>query len=297
MKKNNIHAIGNPLPLRILRRVYPVMEKIMPRIAFKIAFQLFFTPLRYKTPARELPILEKATLFDTKIKGKRTQFYSWGDTDAPLAIVVHGWMGRASQFFKIIEVLLNHGYHVVGFDGPAHGASAGRKTNILEFTDAIKFIADKYGPIQCAIGHSYGGITILNAIDLGIKIENVVLISTPTIAADIIKDFESRINASPATGKRFLKEILRKYNIEFEYMSASQIIKRIKINCLLLVHDEDDKDVPIAHARLMKELYPSAITLFTKGLGHTRILRKEQVIETIAEKVKSYHPNQSNISK
>ncbi len=290
MNKNNTQSIGNPLPLRILRRVYPFMERTMPGIAFKMAFHLFFIPIRYKAPERELPVLRQATLFATKIRGKRTQFYSWGEPGKPLAIVVHGWMGRAGQFYKLIEAMVARGYHVVGFDGPAHGASAGRKTNILEFTEAINFIAEKYGAIQCAIGHSFGGITILNAIDRGLAIDNVVLIATPTIAGDIIKQFEEKINASPETGKRFLKEILVKYNIAFEYMSASEIIKRIKLNCLLLVHDENDKDVPISHSAIMKERMPAAKTIFTKGLGHTRILRNDEVIEKILQMVKTTTP-------
>jgi pimeloyl-ACP methyl ester carboxylesterase len=281
MKKNNAQSIGNPLPLRILRNVYPVLEKIIPKIAFSIAFRLFFTPMRYATPDRELPIQEKAKKFTAKINGKRTQFYSWGDEHNPLAIIVHGWMGRSSQFFKLVEAFLARNYHVVGFDGPAHGASAGRSTNILEFAEAIDFISKKYGPIHCAMGHSFGGITILNAIERGTSIDNVIMIATPTIAGDIIKQFEEKINASPATGERFIKEVSKRYGISFEYMSASEIIKRIKPKHLMLVHDENDRDVPIAHARLIKDLFPEAQTIFTKGLGHTRILRNDAVINQI----------------
>ena len=83
MKKSNAQSIGNPLPLRILRTVYPVLEKTIPGIAFKVAFRLFFTPIRYDTPDRELPIQEKAEKFTAKINGKRTQFYSWGDKQNP----------------------------------------------------------------------------------------------------------------------------------------------------------------------------------------------------------------------
>jgi pimeloyl-ACP methyl ester carboxylesterase len=283
MKKNNAQAIGNPMPLRILRTVYPVMEKVIPGIAFNIAFRLFYTPIRYKTPERELPLQESAKKFTTKINGKRTQFYSWGSEQNPLAIVAHGWMGRATQFYKLVDAFLKRNYHVVGFDGPAHGASAGRESNILEFAEAIGFISEKYGNIHCALGHSFGGVTILNAIEQGTPIDNVVLIATPTIASDIIKSFEEKINASPATGERFLKEVDRRYGIAFEYMSASEIIKRIELKNLLLVHDENDRDVPIAHSRLMKELYPQAHTIFTEGLGHTRILRNDGVVKQILE--------------
>jgi len=283
MKKNNAQSIGNPLPLRIMRNVYPVLEKIIPGLAFQVAFRLFFTPIRYDTPKRELPIQEKAEKFSAKINGKRTQFYSWGDTGKPLAIVVHGWMGRSSQFYKLVDAFLARDYHVVGFDGPAHGASSGRSTNILEFAEAINIIAEKYGPIHCAIGHSFGGITILNALEKGTKIENIIMVATPTIAGDIIKQFEEKINASPATGERFLKEVHKRYGIAFEYMSASEIIKRVQPKNLLLVHDENDRDVPIEHARLMKDLFPKAQTIFTEGLGHTRILRNDDVIKQIIE--------------
>ena len=281
MKNNNAQSLGNPLPLRILRTVYPVLEKTVPGLAFKLAFRLFFTPMRYPTPPRELPILEKAEKFTTNINGKRTQFYSWGDKHKPLAIVVHGWMGRASQFYKLVDAFVARNYHVIGFDGPAHGASAGRSTNILEFAEAIEYVSENYGPIHCAMGHSFGGITILNAIERGSQIHNVIMIATPTISSDIVKQFEEKINASPATGERFLKEVSELYGISFEYISASEIIKRIKPKNLMLVHDENDRDVPIAHAELMKELYPEAQTIFTQGLGHTRILRNDEVINRI----------------
>jgi len=281
MNKTKAQSIGNPLPLRIIRRVYPFLEKTMPGVAFKLAFTLFFTPIKYKTPERELPVLKKAEKFTAKINNKRTQFYSWGKKEDPLIVLVHGWMGRASQFFKLIDQLVASDYHVVSFDGPAHGASAGRQTNLYEFSDAIKVIAEKYGNIELAIGHSFGGITILNAIEQGLGIDNVAFIATPSLSADIIKQFEEKINGSSATGENFKKEIFRKHGIAFDSISASEMIKKISLKSLLLVHDENDRDVPIEHARVMKDLYPTAKTIYTEGLGHTRILRNEAVLEEI----------------
>jgi pimeloyl-ACP methyl ester carboxylesterase len=283
MKKNNGKSLGNPLPLRIIHTVYPFLEKVIPVLAFKLAFNLFFTPIKYKTPDRELPVQQKANKFDTNINGKRTQFYSWGNQGDPLIVLVHGWMGRASQFFKLIDALVAKNYHVVSFDGPAHGASAGRQTNLNEFAKAINYIAEKYGSISVAIGHSFGGITILNAIKDGLKIDHVGFIATPSIAGDIIKDFEKKINGSPATGLNFRKEILKRYGITFESLAASELIKLISIQSLLLVHDANDRDVPISHAKLMEELFPKATTIYTEGLGHTRILRNDSVITQITD--------------
>jgi alpha/beta hydrolase family protein len=285
MKKNNAQSLGNPLPLRIIHSVYPFLEKVIPVLAFKLAFNLFFTPIRYKTPDRELPVQQNANKFETRINGKRTQFYSWGDEQRPLIVLVHGWMGRASQFFKLIDALVAQNYHVVSFDGPAHGASSGRQTNLNEFAEAINYIANRFGPISIAMGHSFGGITILNAIKGGLKISNVVFIATPSIAGDIIKDFEKKINGSPATGLNFRKEILKRYGITFESLSASELIKSISIESLLLVHDANDRDVPISHAKQLEDLFPQAATIYTEGLGHTRILRNDQVIAQISDHV------------
>ena len=294
MKKDNAQSIGNPLPLRILRRIYPFLEKTMPKVAFKMAFQLFFTPIRYKTPEREVEIIKVSEKFDVEINNKRTQFYSWGNEQDPLIIVIHGWMGRCSQFYKLIGHLVEKQYHVVGFDGPAHGASAGRQTSLKEFSEAIVYITKVYGDIKYAIGHSFGGITILNAITNGLKIENVALIATPTIASDIIKQLEEKINGSKATGDNFRKEIIKRFGVSFESMAASELIKNIDLPNLLIVHDEEDRDVPIAHAKLIKSIKPEATTIFTTGLGHTRILRNDGVISQLGDSVDTWVSEVSN---
>lgn len=284
MTKKNTQSIGNPLPLRIIRSTFPVIEKAMPRVAHKLAYNLFFIPVKYKRPKRELPILDWAEMYNEEINGKSTRFYSWGNPEHPRVVLVHGWMGRASQFFKLINVLVERQYHVVAFDGPAHGDSGGKKTNVLDFAEAILRIERKYGKITVAVGHSFGGITILQAIKKGLDLNDVIFLSTPSIADDIVEQFEEKINASPAVGDYFRKRVIKKYGISFESISAGETIKEIELNSLLLIHDEQDKDVAIDHALLMKKRFPAAETMFTKGLGHTRILRNDEVVAKILHK-------------
>ena len=288
MTKQNVHTVSTPLPMRIIRRMYPMLEKTFPKAAHKLGYKLFFTPLKFKTPVRELPILAKANKFTESIAGKTTYFYTWGDKSKPLVLLVHGWMGRASQFYKIVEYLLERQYFVVAFDGPAHGASSGTQTSIVEFADAIALVEQKFGSVHYAVGHSFGGITLLHAIKGGVGLKNICFIATPSIADDIIKQFEQRINASPATGEYFQKKIKKKYGITFKSISASEAIKEVNINSLLLIHDDQDKDVGIDHAHLMKERYPGAKTIFTSGLGHTRILRDETVAKLLIDRIDEF---------
>ncbi|HHL53466.1 MAG TPA: alpha/beta hydrolase [Flammeovirgaceae bacterium] len=281
MSKQNTAAIGEPFLLKVIRKVYPVLERTVPPLAYRLAFRLFFTPIRYPVPEREKPVLARAETFEHKINGKRTRFYSWGQTGQPLVMVVHGWMGRAGQFYALVEALVSQGFHVVGFDGPGHGKSGGHSTNVLEFASAIRYIADKYGPIHTATGHSFGGITIMRAIEEGVKIGRVVMIATPTIASDILVQYQQKINAGAHTGEIFEEMIRKRYGFEFKAISVAETVKRIQVPPLLLVHDEDDRDVGIMHARQVQQLVPTSQTLFTKGLGHTRILRHPEVVQRV----------------
>lgn len=271
--------------MRIIRKMYPLLEKSFPKAAHKLGYKLFFTPLKFKAPSRELPIIEQASKFRFDIAEKSTQFYTWGDKSNPLVLLVHGWMGRAGQFYKLIEALIERQYFVVAFDGPAHGASSGTRASVLDFAEAIAKVEEEFGKIHFATGHSFGGITIVHSIKKGVNINNIAFIATPTISEDIVHQFEQRINASPATGEYFRKKVFKKYGVTFKSISASEAIKEVNINSLYLVHDDLDKEVNISHAQLMKERYPKAETHFTSGLGHTRILRNEDVVNKLVSRI------------
>jgi pimeloyl-ACP methyl ester carboxylesterase len=257
------------------------MEKIVPGLAQQMAYKMFFSPVRFKRPMREESVRTMATKFTHRINGKETAFYSWGLSENPLIVLVHGWMGRATQFHALIEALIKENFRVMAFDGPAHGESHGKSTDLREFATALDHIQSTYGPINLAIGHSFGGVAVLFAIENGLRLNNVVMIASPTIGDDIVKQFVTQMNGTAATGEAFKQAIRRKFGFEFDELSASHIIKRIKLNSLLLVHDNNDSDVPISHAELLANLFPPAETLFTTDLGHTRILRDRDTIAQI----------------
>src|SRR4051812_11065005 len=120
-----------PLTLRLIRWVYPKIERLAPSLANLYFIKIFFSPLRYPVPEKERKAETFATKFSVLAAGKKIQCYTWGAGNK-IVLVVHGWAGRATQFRRFIKPLTSLGYTVVGFDGPAHGASEGKKTSILE---------------------------------------------------------------------------------------------------------------------------------------------------------------------
>jgi pimeloyl-ACP methyl ester carboxylesterase len=50
-----------------------------------------------------------------------------------------------------------------------------------------------------------------------------------------------------------------------------------------VLHDADDKVIPVAAGRQLAEIWPGARIVETSRLGHNRILRDEAVIAAVAE--------------
>jgi hypothetical protein len=114
-----------PFLLKVVRWSFPKVERIIPAVAHRFFMYLFFAPLRYPVPDKERIAETFASTFTFSAGGKMIQGYLWGE--GPPVWVIHGWAGRATQFRRFIKPLNRAGYLVVGFDGPAHGNSQGRK--------------------------------------------------------------------------------------------------------------------------------------------------------------------------
>ena len=270
-----------PLPLRIATWLFPKLEALSPWLAKRAFVRVFITPVRYKIPDKEKAIMDLAHRFTIDYQGKCIQCYRWG-SGKPL-LFVHGWMGRASQFRKFIPKFLEVGYQVYAFDALAHGQSQGTTSNLAIFYEIIEKLTVTHGPFASVIGHSLGGVAALHAVHRGAKIENVVMISSPTQRDKIINEFLRRLNASPSSAEYLDQFIFKKFNRYFEEFTATHIARTLPPVNLLLVHDENDVEVGIEQAQALHDIYPRAEMYITRGLGHTRILKDEGVIESCLE--------------
>lgn len=266
-----------PLPLKIVRWLYPKVERVVPILAHRYFLRLFFTPLRYGVPEKEKKAESFAEKFTLDVADKKIQCYSWGKGKPVL--FVHGWAGRATQFRRFVKPLTAAGFHVVGFDGPAHGNSSGSRTSILEFEETLKAIYKKVGEPEAIIAHSFGGGAVLFAAMNGLRIHKLINIASPTIGDEIIHTYLKAINGSMATKDFFKNFMVKEYGKSFDEFTAMHFIRHLPepIN-LLLVHDQNDKEVNLSHAEALVRIYPAARLIKTKGLGHTRILKDNDVI-------------------
>ncbi len=265
-----------PFALRFIQWLFPKVEAISSALAARWFQHLFFTPIRYKSPEKELEIARSAQQYQLLVGDKNIQIYTWGE-GIPV-LMVHGWAGRGTQFRKFVEPFTAQGFKVVAIDGPAHGKSDGNKTEIMEFASVIErvYLQEKAVAI---IAHSFGGVASLYAMANGLQNKVQINIASPTIGEEIIKSFLKALQASEHIGKLFRDFIMKQTGKRFEEFSALEIVKRIPHELdLLLVYDEDDEEVTMEHAHAIKKVYPQAILFQTKGLGHNRILKEDKVI-------------------
>ncbi len=282
MKKHKI-----PFAIRLIRWGFPKLETISRPLAAVYFEKIFFTPFRYSATVKEKEVERSATKATLLVDGRKIQTYEWGNPTRPYVIVVHGWAGRATQFRKFIPALNAAGFLVLGFDGPAHGNSEGKRTTIVEFEEVLKKIVDVKGVPVAIIAHSFGGGASLFAIRNRLPVTKLINIASPTMADEIIRTYLNAIGGSWPTGVHFKEVIKKKYGRPFEEYTASFIIKQINGLELLLIHDSEDRDVSITQAQEMIKLYPKAKLITTHGLGHNRILKDEAVITACVDFVKN----------
>jgi len=194
---------------------------------------------------------------------------------------IHGWAGRGTQFRKFFDPFMRAGFRILSFDGPAHGKSKGQRTSVIEFEEVVRKLWSNTSPPVGVIAHSFGGTVSLYSAFRGLPISKLIMIGTPIIGDLVIKGFLKAVNGSEKTAEAFKTRLKEKYGRTFEEFSAEYLLPRLQEPIeLLIIHDEDDRESPIQHAEAGIKLYPTAQLLRTKGLGHNRILRDQQVIET-----------------
>ncbi|WP_396194924.1 alpha/beta fold hydrolase [Flavobacterium sp.] len=263
-----------------------ILERISSKLVTLFAARLFTTPIKYKIPKREWHMeqqSQKTRLYIPKIK-RKIQVYHYGESDKKI-LLVHGWSGRGTQLVKIADELVKIGYQTISFDAPAHGKSEGKTTIMTEFIASIHEIEKEFGPFEFAIGHSLGGMSILNAIKQNFKVKKAVIIGSGDIIQDIIDDFVSKLKLNPKISGVLKQHFEKKFGESMENYSAHIAAQEVKIP-VLIIHDQNDHDVGIKAAYNINKHLENSELMITEHLGHRKILGNELVIKQIKDFIK-----------
>lgn len=281
-KKKKRNKRKTPVSLRIIRSTMKTLEKVSPKLATFVAWRLFCTPFRHKIPEREKAAHQSAQKSTLGIGHLSICTYRWGHPADPMVLFMHGWSGRATQVSSMLPHLLDAGYQVLAIDAPAHGQSDGKTTNILELVQVVEHLGHQF-PLVAAIGHSFGGVALHYSSRNAILFSKLVTISSPMESTFILQDFMEKIGGTPALAQRIREYVRNKFNMEFDAVSPLYPDAWSVYPDWLIVHDNDDRDVPVNQAHAVKNHPLKPQQVFTSGLGHYRILRDDHVSQVIID--------------
>lgn len=264
---------------RWIPMIIRLLEHSAPKLALKLAVKLFFRPIPFKTPDQEKKWQKKASVKTLSAAGMKFTLYRWR-RKGPKVLLIHGWSGRGTQFYKLIKRLLQSGYQPYAIDAPGHGRYPAKKTDLLKFVQAIEVVNKEFGPFYALIGHSLGGVAIANAVIRGVSAQKLVVIGSPALISHTVKDFCKRIGATEITEYALYKKLKEIYGDNIQDYSLATIASGISIPSLI-IHDTDDEDVNYSEAILTHQNWPGSRLHTTSGLGHRRVLKDKAVIRKI----------------
>ncbi|WP_339886675.1 alpha/beta hydrolase [uncultured Flavobacterium sp.] len=279
-KKSSKNKQGIEIPSFIIK-TGKVLQSISTSLTIRFAAKLFTTPIKYKVPKRERPMLDESSQENVFIESlnKTVVVYRYGKGDKKI-LLVHGWSGRGTQLYKIADAMVAKGYEVISFDAPGHGKSKGNKSMMLEFIECILTLEKKYGSFDYAIGHSLGGMAIINALRKGFQTKKIVTIGSGDKISDIIIDFIKQLQLKPTFASKLTAYFEKKLNDKMSDYDTSYVIQNFDIPHLI-IHDKDDVEVGVYCAENIHKYSKNSTLYLTEELGHRKILGSDEVINQI----------------
>ena len=279
----NPNSFVIPRPLIIFGKILQFFSK---DLTTTYVAKLFSTPVKIAAPERELTMRnssKKETINIPECKAE-VQMYIYGYSKKKV-LMVHGWAGRGTQLFQIADKVLENRMMVVSFDGPAHGLSSGKRTNMMEFLETIREVNKKYGPFDAAIGHSFGAMSLINAVADGLKVDKLVVIGADNSIPQAFNYFIQKMELKPSISKKMIELAEGKFKIKLDSLSSEHKAAKIAIPTLV-IHDSEDKYVNVSSAVSIRQNLKNGELLITNGLGHHKIFKDNFVIQRIIDFIK-----------
>jgi pimeloyl-ACP methyl ester carboxylesterase len=260
-----------------------IASLLFPGIIANFAYKKLTNPQVRKLRENELITLDKAEKERMRFKEFDIQLYSWKGGDKKI-LLIHGWEGQAGNFSDIIEQLLSNGYTVYAFDGPSHGYSSKGKTSLFEFSDLVGTLIQKNN-IKLLISHSFGGVATTFALynNSNLQIDKYVLLTTPDKFIERIDEVSESVGISTKVRKRLIHRLEKETKMNVKALNVSGFVKFISVKKALIIHDKDDKVIPIKYSLNVHKNWNESEFKEVEGTGHFRILRSKEVIETIID--------------
>jgi len=262
-----------PLPIAALAAA----SHIAPALVAPVFRRMMLRPRRHVRPPPDLELPAADERLDL---GDGLVAWRWGQ--GPAVLLVHGFEGSRMQFAAMVEALVDRGLSAVALDVPAHGESTGDELTVVQFVAAIERTLSKLGGVQAVVGHSMGGAVSLYAVTQSGGARRAALIAAPSSIKRELQRFASAVGLSARGRTAFIRSVETYVGRPATDFDVRNIVGKADLP-LLLIHDRNDRRVPVVEAARAAHVLPHAELVVTHGLGHNRLLADPSVIAAVVD--------------
>lgn len=259
-----------PLPIAALAAA----SHVAPSLVAPFFRRMMLNPRRHVRPP---PVLSLPPADQRIDLGDGLVAWRWGQ--GPVVLLVHGFEGNRAQFAAIVAALVERGFAAVTLDVPTHGESAGDELTAVKFIAAIGRTLARLAPVHAVIGHSLGAAMSLYSVAHTGGANRVALISAPS---SLTRELNRFAGLSDRGRKAFIASVEAHVGRPAADFDVSRIAGKVDLP-LLLVHDQNDRQVPVLESARTAHVLPGAELMVTRGLGHNRLLADPVVVRAVVD--------------
>ncbi|MFZ9046340.1 MAG: alpha/beta fold hydrolase [Cyclobacteriaceae bacterium] len=264
------------LVCRVLQ--YPFPDKIAD-----IFWEHFRKPQKAVFTEPQKKLIRRAKMSPITYKNCKIVHFQWGQSDRKV-LLSHGWNSKIADFRRMIEHLEEAGFQVEGIDMKAHGKSEGTNTALPEIIDILKNFYQKKGPYDAVIGYSIGGLgagLMTAEVPAEIRPQHLIMIAAPPYTTFLFKRTIKDLGFRNKVYEKVAMLLERTYGNPINHYDVRHKGESFSSTQLTFVYDEDDQTIPFEKGLILKDHYPEANFIHTKGLGHYNVITYPPVNEQI----------------
>ncbi len=272
------------LQVQMVKSFLKLSSWFFPNLGARLSWRLFTTPLYRAKHKQTDELLEAVQRFSVPFKDGQLQGYAWGEEGKPTVLLVHGWESRGTALRSLVPSLLAQGYRIVTFDGPAHGDSPGKQTDLHDFGEGVKAVWGHVGHVKHLVAHSFGcpATVFMLARNPHLALDKMVFASGNSSLTYALGQLKEAIDVPKNIMERVKTLVEKKFSMTIEEMDIAKSADKVNVKNLLVIHDKEDDVVAFERAEEIAASWPNATLIATEGFGHFRLLKSPIVIERIA---------------
>lgn len=244
------------------------------------ACRAFTVPQRVSASRREVSLLGKGRQASLDVDAERLAFWMYGS--GPLILLMHGWSSRGSHLMGFVKPLVVAGFSVAMFDAPGHGQSGGEVSSVIHAGKAALKLAKHLGDVHGIIAHSAGSTAALWALGNGLLVRRSVHVCGPSSMTSVVLGIARAHGLDERQTVALCTWVEAFMGCTLASLDLPALGKALG-HSGLIIHDGDDRVVPVAQSRALQEIWTRSNLIETRGLGHRRILGDAHVIERAVE--------------